>query len=428
VTALYVLDDHLLRSAGPYRRRQLFADLTALDASLQSRNGCLVLRHGDPRVLVPREAEQLRVSRVYWNADTTPYAVARDRRVLAALGAPTSTPYGGLVLSPGSVLTKAGQVSRVFTPFYRAWSKTEWAPWPEPGDARVADEPGDPIPSPDGDPPVPPGERGADELLRAFVDHVDSYGDDRDRLDIAATSRLSVALRFGTISPRHVIEAVGKTSPGRDAFVRQLAWRDWFAHLILEAPELRDRSMRNEYDRIAWRDDPDDLAAWQLGSTGYPIVDAGMRELAQTGLMHNRVRMIAASFLVKDLLVDWRTGERYFRRMLADGDVAQNVGNWQWVAGTGPDAAPYFRVLNPVTQSRTHDPAGAYIRRWVPELAGLDDDCIHAPWELGPLELAAADVILGDSYPHPIVDHADARARALAAYERARHVGKPRRN
>jgi deoxyribodipyrimidine photo-lyase len=177
--------------------------------------------------------------------------------------------------------------------------------------------------------------------------------------------------------------------------------------------------VKEAFDGIEWRDDPDGLAAWKEGRTGYPVVDAGMRELASTGAMHNRVRMITASFLVKDLLIDWRLGERHFRHLLADGDVPQNAGNWQWVAGTGPDAAPFFRIFNPVTQSRAHDPEGRYLRRWVPELAGLDDKAIHAPWEAGPLDLAAAGVTLGDTYPEPIVDHADARERTLAAYRAA---------
>ena len=214
--------------------------------------------------------------------------------------------------------------------------------------------------------------------------------------------------------------AAGDDNDDRRAFVRQLAWRDWFAHLLVEVPTLTGRSLRPAYDDIPWRDEPDEIAAWRAGRTGYPIVDAGMRELLATGSMHNRVRMIAASFLVKDLLVDWRVGERHFRRLLTDGDVSQNVGNWQWVAGTGPDAAPYFRIFNPVTQSRTHDPEGRYLRRWLPELAALDNAAIHAPWTAGPLELAAAGVTLGGDYPAPIVDHGEARGRTLAAYQLAR--------
>jgi deoxyribodipyrimidine photo-lyase len=249
---------------------------------------------------------------------------------------------------------------------------------------------------------------------------VDTYRADRDVLDGAGGSALSAALRFGTLSPRAVVRAVAGAGADREAFIRQLAWRDWFAHLLAEEPSLPTRSLRPEFEGIRWHHDPDGLEAWKSGRTGYPVVDAGMRQLAATGTMHNRARMITASFLVKDLLVDWRLGERHFRHLLVDGDVPQNAGNWQWVAGTGPDAAPYFRVFNPVTQSRAHDPTGAYIRRWVPELAGLDDDAVHAPWTVGPLELALAGVTLGDQYPAPIVDHAAARVRAIDAYRAAR--------
>ena len=182
---------------------------------------------------------------------------------------------------------------------------------------------------------------------------------------------------------------------------------------------MANAAIRPEYDAIAWRNDPDGLQAWKDGRTGYPIVDAGMRQLTATGWMHNRVRMIVASFLVKDLLIDWREGERWFRWLLTDGEPSQNAGNWQWVAGVGTDAAPYFRIFNPLAQSRKFDGDGDYIRRWVPELAGLDRKAIHAPWEAGPIDLAAAGVILGDTYPNPIVDHAMARDRTLAAYKRA---------
>lgn len=378
------------------------------------------MRRGDPAEVVPEEGARTGSERVYWNADVTPSAVARDARVEQALRIPVRRHYGGLVHPPGSILTKQGRLSRVFTPFHRVWRSTPWGAWPEPGDAIIADVVADALPAPDGDPPRAPGEAGAEATLRGLLERVDTYDVERDRLGETRTSELSIALRFGTLSPRHVVEVVGESGPGREAFVRQLAWRDWYAHLLLEIPSLPERSMREEYDDIEWRDDAAGFAAWKEGRTGYPIVDAGMRQLARTGFMHNRARMITASFLVKDLLVDWRHGERYFRHVLADGDVAQNVGNWQWVAGTGPDAAPYFRVMSPVTQSRRHDPSGEYLRRWVPELAALDDDSIHAPWELGPLELAAHGVTLGVDYPAPIVDHAEARGRTLAAYQAAR--------
>jgi len=216
-----------------------------------------------------------------------------------------------------------------------------------------------------------------------------------------------------------VLDVVGGATDGRTGFTRQLAWRDWYAHLLHEMPHMVSNAVRSEYDNIEWLDDPEGLEAWKAGRTGYPIVDAGMRQLAETGWMHNRVRMIVGSFLVKDLLIDWREGERWFRRMLIDGEPSQNAGNWQWVAGTGTDAAPYFRIFNPISQSRKFDADGAYIRRWVPELAGLDKKTIHAPWEAGPLDLAAAGVILGDTYPEPIVDHVFARDRTLSAYKKA---------
>jgi deoxyribodipyrimidine photo-lyase len=199
--------------------------------------------------------------------------------------------------------------------------------------------------------------------------------------------------------------------------VRQLAWRDFYADLLDAQPDSVDQALRPDYRSIRWEDDSDGFEAWKSGRTGYPIVDAGMRQLVGEGWMHNRVRMIVASFLVKDLLIDWRRGERHFRHHLLDADVASNVGNWQWAAGTGADAAPYFRIFNPITQSRKFDPDGDYIRRWVPELADVSASHVHSPWEAPPLELAAAGVILGDTYPDPIVDHGFARERALTRYQ-----------
>ena len=428
--SVFVVDPRPLATAGRRRRILLARHLIALDARLRDAGGDLLVLRGDPVSVLPDLARELGARTVRWNGDVSAYAQRRDAAVrdrLTREGTEVQEHWGTLVQPPGSVVARStGLVQRVFTPFSRAWSSTERAPWPDGPPVLVPASDGrglrpdaalDVDPRDEGDLLPAGGELAAEQRLSAWLAEVDGYEQRRDLpADEAGTSRLSSDLRFGTLSPRHVLDVVGTATPGRAAFVRQLAWRDWYAHLLAERPELAHAAMKPGLDDVAWRDDPDGFEAWRTGRTGYPIVDAGMRQLAETGWMHNRVRMIAASFLVKDLLIDWRLGEAHFRRELIDAEVSQNAGNWQWVAGTGPDAAPYFRIFNPVTQSRRFDPGGGYLRRWVPELRGLDDRSIHAPWELGPLDLAAAGVHLGDEYPWPIVDHAEARERTLAAY------------
>ena len=417
IRPVFVIEPALWRP-GEHRTRQIAAELAELDRSLAALGGRLTVVTGPAERAIPALAAGS--DAVYWNNDWSPYSTKRDRLVQARLTIPIHRFNGTLVHPPGSMLTGDGAPYKVFTPFYRKWLE---APLPGPAGKPVAPgitaDPVEGVPDGGGSPLHAPGESAAVDRLHGFLGHVDEYDAIRDRPDLDRTSRMSADLKYGTISSRLVVEEVGVATPGRQALVRQLAWRDFHAHSLAAQPHAISRQIRPEYAGIRWRDDPAGLEAWRRGRTGYPIVDAGMRQLQTEGWMHNRLRLITASFLVKDLLIDWRIGERHFRRLLVDGDVAQNVGNWQWVAGTGSDAAPYFRVFNPVLQGRKFDPDGAYVRRWIPELSGLSAALIHAPWER-PDEAAARGVTIGVDYPPPVVVHPEARLRALAAYAAAR--------
>ncbi len=441
VVPVFVLDPALLGSpwAGTARTGFLFDGLRALDADLRARGSGLVVRAGEPAAALRALAGEIGAHGVFAEADHSPYARARDARVAAAL--PLSLAPGVTVHAPGAVVKADGTPYVVFTPFRRAWLAL---PPPRPGDllaapARIETPAGIatlPLPDGAGDAAAGPfvaGEGAARRRLSAFADGagapIHGYAEARDRPDIDGTSGLSPYLRFGMVSARRAVvaaraaAAAAPTAAGRrsaETWLSELVWREFFVHILHHFPHVRRESFRADLRNVAWIDDPDALAAWQAGRTGYPFVDAAMRQLAATGWMHNRARMVVASFLVKDLLVDWRAGERHFMRLLVDGDPAANNGGWQWAAGTGTDAAPYFRVFNPVAQGLAHDPQGDYVRRWVPELAGVPEAFVHAPWRMSDAAQRAAGCVVGRHYPAPIVDHAAARARALAAYGAAK--------
>jgi deoxyribodipyrimidine photo-lyase len=419
VVAVFVVEATLMNAAGAIRRDQLLAHLHALHEILRDRGGGLVIRSGPAATAIPDAISECEASALYLNVDVTPFSTARDHATEQSVTVPVHVLNGLTVHEPGAVLTKKGTLSQVFTPFYKTWSATHRTPWPPGGAGRSVTLPGDPIPNPRGPVRQTPGETAAWDRLNAWLEIADGYREVRDLPAVDGTSNLSTDLKFGTLAARTVVDVVGTDTPGREAFVRQIAWRDWWTHTLALRPDLPHVALKAPYDDIVWRDDPYDFERWCAGRTGYPIVDAGMRQLTETGWMHNRVRMICASFLVKDLLIDWRKGERFFRHHLVDADVAQNAGNWQWVAGTGPDAAPYFRVFNPTSQSIKFDPHGDYIRQWVPELALLEAPDIHNPNAADSTDLTASGITLGQTYPRPIVDHSRARLRALETYKRA---------
>ena len=422
VVALYVLDPRLWDRAGDPRRAYLARSLAALDAQT---GGRLVVRRGDPRVVLPDVVRRTGAEAVHAAASCEPYGRRRDDAVEAALTVPlvrTGSPYA---VTPGRVRTGSGTGYRVFTPFHRAWRDHGWrAPAPDAATtaARVAFArvDGDGLPeaaAPDGtDLPAAGEEAALARWAAALADVVPRYADERDRPDLDSTSRLSVPLKWGEIHPRTVLADLARLrGPGAEAFRRQLAWREFHADVLLHSPSGAHESLTPVLPEDSWatgREEEAALAAWTAGRTGYPLVDAGMRQLRAEGWMHNRVRMVVASFLVKDLHVRWQRGADHFLARLVDGDIAQNQMNWQWVAGTGRDAAPYFRVFNPVTQGRTFDPDGTYVRRWVPELRGVPGRAVHEPWRLP--RAAAPD------YPERVVDHAAEREVTLAAYAAGR--------
>lgn len=436
VVPVFVLDPALLASPynSPKRQAFLFEGLRSLDADLRARGSRLIVRQGDPVAELSKLMAETGAQAIYAEADWSPYARQRDRRVAAVL--PLQHTGGVVVHRPDEVLKDDGAPYTVFTPFSRRWLSL---PLPEPADLIPAPQriatPDDvaslPVPTEPALPatvPFPAGEAEAQRRLAAFTRDdgaaITRYRDERNRPDLASTSQLSPYLRFGMLSARQAVVAArqarraARTTDacyGAETWLNELIWREFYVSILYHFPHVRGGSFQRQYDRIPWVNDETSFAAWCQGRTGYPIVDAAMRQLVQTGWMHNRSRMIVASFLVKDLLIDWRWGERFFMQHLVDGDPAANNGGWQWTAGVGTDAAPYFRIFNPVAQGSKFDPNGDYVRTWVPELAHVPVKYVHEPWKMPAAQL-------GVDYPAPIVDHALARERTLIAYGQAKQA------
>ncbi len=446
VVGLYVFDEErAARPLGGAARWWLAQSLRALQASLQAAGAQLVLRKGDAAKVIVAITREADAAAVFWNdIAQAPHIKIADqvKAALDGIGVASKIFSGDLLVHPSQIRNKENRGLRVFTPFWRRVQSLGDPPSPLPAPTKLTGGPklaSDALESWRLQPTKPdwagglrenwtPGEASAQKRLKAFLENVAGYASDRDRPDRDGTSRLSPHLRFGEISPRQVWHAArfaAAEHPRRaadiDKFLSELGWREFCRHLLYDVPDLAERNLQSSFDAFPWKRDTKALRAWQRGQTGYPIVDAGMRELWQTGVMHNRVRMVVASFLVKHLLIDWRDGEKWFWDTLVDADAGSNPANWQWVAGSGADAAPYFRVFNPILQGEKFDPDGDYVRRWVPELAKLPNKMIHQPWEATPLELASAGVELGKTYPRPIVDHKAGRERALKAYATIRN-------
>jgi deoxyribodipyrimidine photo-lyase len=443
VLAVYILDDASpgpLWRLGSASRWWLHHSLAALDAAL----GGLLLRRGDPRHVLPQLAKEVSASAVFWNRCYEPFAIARDTEIKTSLresAVDVQSFNGSLLFEPWEVAKDDGTPYKVYTPFRRAClSRSISQPAPAVPDIKVMAAAGDRLAEWGLLPKHPnwaagwdyvwrPGEQGALARLEQFMtEGLAGYSTLRDRVDRPNVSRLSPHLHFGEIAPQRLWTRMRheRSKPEQqqdvDKFADEMLWREFSYHLLYHFPTLPERNWRPSFDAFPWRHDDAALRAWQHGQTGYPVVDAGMRELWRTGWMHNRARMVAASFLVKHLRIDWRHGASWFWDTLVDADLANNSASWQWVAGSGADASPYFRIFNPVTQGEKFDPDGDYVRRWCPELAGLPNKFIHAPFAAPQEVLERAGVKLGETYPSPIVQHDPARRAALQAYEQVKNA------
>ncbi|MEZ5156859.1 MAG: deoxyribodipyrimidine photo-lyase [Solirubrobacterales bacterium] len=434
ILPVFCFEDGPLRGRhhSPNRNAYLLASLRELGDGLRAAGAALRYRSGDPAVELPRLAAECGAEEVHVNRDHTAHARSRDRRVAAALeeAGVKLVGHGGLTCAePARILTADGHPFRVFTPFHRAWLEAERRdPAPRP---RSLEEPaGIAVGRPPSEADVAvdaaakrraeeakAGERRSRELMRRAIERAGDYDRIRDLPGRDETTRLSPALHFGTVSALELErELASKRSDGAKALRRQLAWRDFWLNVIRNNPGNRSEEYDERFRGMSWRDDPESLEAWRRGRTGVPWIDSGMRQLLEEGWMHNRVRMAVASYLTKNLLIDWREGEAHFMRHLLDGDESQNNGNWQWAASVGADPQPYFRIFNPVRQQERFDPGGEYVRRWVPELRRFPDGHLAAPWEAPEEVQREAGCVVGEDYPEPLVDLRDSREEAISRF------------
>jgi deoxyribodipyrimidine photo-lyase len=440
IIPLFILDEKDPYNPGSASKWWLYKSLISLQRSLNTYGLKLVLRRGDPLKILQEIVTSHKVSRLYWNRCYEPYVMARDKKIKEFFKSRIECQSfnASLLTEPWTLKTQADTPYQVFTPYWKALKALGnfRNPLPLPLNIKGYHEPivSDVLETWKLHPTYPdwaqglekawiPGEEEAQKSLSFFLENLmQAYGKDRDLPSQTGTSKLSPYLQWGEISPQQIWHSTLNSSLGEPredtwTFLSEIAWREFSYYLLYYFPELPTKSLRKPFKCFPWIDDKAALHAWQKGMTGYPIVDAGMRQLWYTGWMHNRVRMITASFLVKDLLISWQTGAAWFYDTLVDADLANNSASWQWIAGCGVDAAPYFRIFNPVLQGQKFDFQGKYVRHWIPELRLLPDKYIHNPWEAPLSILESAGIRLGHTYPLPIVDHKKARARALDAFE-----------
>lgn len=438
VYCVFVFDTEILDALSRKDDRRvefIWHSVKELDEELRNSGGALLVRHGCALDEVPQLAQKLKVRAVYTNHDYEPQAIARDQAVAATLAENRIEFFSykdQVIFEKDEVLTQAGRPFTVFTPYKNAWLKKLDAfflkayPVEKYLNHLAAAKNASSIPSLESmgfrttnllQLGIKPGISGAHATLQDFLPRMERYKERRDFPGIKGVSYLSVHNRFGTISIRELARrAAAEHNEGAGTWLAELIWRDFYFNILYHFPHAAERSFKPEYAHLKFENDKYKFQAWCEARTGYPIVDAAMRQINETGFMHNRLRMIVASFLMKDLLIDWRWGEKYFADNLNDFDLAANNGGWQWAASTGCDAQPYFRIFNPITQSEKFDPEGKFILRYVPELQGLSSKVVHAPWLASSVDLASAGIVLGKQYPEPIVEHAAARVKALAMY------------